>query len=68
MNLGEKLRQIRKQKGLTQEELALKIQISRQAISMWERNEVKPDIDNLKRISGLFEVSIDFLLNDENEK
>jgi transcriptional regulator with XRE-family HTH domain len=63
--LGEKIHQLRKGKGLSQEELASKLTVSRQAISKWELGESVPDTENVVQLSKLFEVSTDFLLNDE---
>jgi transcriptional regulator with XRE-family HTH domain len=65
MTLGEKIQQLRKSKGFSQEELAACITISRQAISKWEMGESKPDIDNIIQISKLFGVSTDYLLIDD---
>ena len=64
MNLAEKLISLRKKQGLTQLELAEKLDVSRQAVSRWEAGDAMPGIDNLKLLSELYEVSIDFLLND----
>ena len=50
---------LRKEKGLSQEELADKLAVSRQAISKWERGESLPDTDNLIRLAKLYGVSID---------
>lgn len=63
MTLGEKLKEVRKQAGLSQEQFAEKMNISRSAIAKWETNKGIPDIDNLKAISQLFNVSIDYLLD-----
>ena len=62
MTLGEKIQTLRKQSGMSQEELAAKITITRQAISRWEQNESIPDVDNLIQLSRIFGVSTDFLL------
>lgn len=67
MTLGEKLQQLRKSKGLSQEQLAAQIAVSRQAISKWELGEAMPDTDNVVQLSKVFNVSIDYLLNDEYE-
>ena len=67
MNLGEKIHQLRKQSGMSQEELAAKITVSRQAISKWELGESIPDTENVVQLSKLFNVSTDFLLNDDVE-
>ena len=64
MSLAEKLVSLRKQKGLTQMELAGELHVSRQAISRWEVGDAMPGMDNLKLLSELYEVSVDFLLND----
>ena len=64
MSLAEKLVTLRKEKGLTQMELAGELHVSRQAISRWEVGDAMPGMDNLKLLSELYEVSVDFLLND----
>jgi len=66
MSLGEKIQILRKQKGLSQEQLAEKITISRQAISRWELNESKPDLDIIVQLSKIFDVSTDYLLTGNN--
>ena len=65
MELHEKLQQLRKEKGWTQEELAEMLYVSRTAISKWESGRGYPSIDSLKAISKLFKVSIDDLLSGE---
>lgn len=65
MKLGEKLYQLRKSKGMSQEQLAAQIKVSRQAISKWELCESIPDTDNIIQLSNLFGVSTDYLLKDE---
>ena len=65
MELHEKLQELRKQKGLTQEELAERLYVSRTAISKWESGRGVPNIDSLKAISKFFSVSIDELLSGE---
>jgi transcriptional regulator with XRE-family HTH domain len=64
MTLGEKIKSARKSAGLTQEQLAEKLIVSRQAITKWESDKGLPDIENLKRLSKLLNVSIDYLLDD----
>lgn len=64
MNLPEKLVLLRKQKGLTQLELAETLKVSRQAVSRWEVGTAAPSTDNLKELSNLYDVSIDYLLQD----
>jgi len=66
MEFHEKLQQLRKQQGMTQEQLAERLYVSRTAISKWESGRGYPNLDSLKSISRLFSVSIDELLsNDE---
>ncbi len=67
MEFNEKLVKLRKEKGMTQEELANEIGVSRQSVSKWELGECEPDIAKLKEISKLFHVSTDFLLLDDEE-
>ncbi len=63
MTLGEKLKSARKSAGLTQEQLAEKLLVSRQAITKWEADKGMPDIENLKQLSKLLNTSIDYLLD-----
>ncbi|MGC6767929.1 helix-turn-helix domain-containing protein [Enterococcus sp. LJL51] len=65
VELGEKLKQLRKEHDLTQEKLAEKLFISRTAVSKWESGKGYPNIESLKNISQLFSVSIDDLLSGE---
>lgn len=65
MDFNEKLQDLRKNKGLTQEELAEALYVSRTAISKWESGRGYPSIDSLKDISKFFSVSIDDLLSGE---
>ena len=67
MKFSEKIIKIRKENGLSQEEFGNKINVSRQAISKWESEQSQPEIDKIKEISKVFEVSIEYLLNDELE-
>ena len=64
---GEKLISLRKQQGLSQEDIAKKLFVSRQAVSKWEKNQSLPDIEKLKDLCRIFNVSMDFLL-DNSEK
>ena len=64
MTLGEKLKEARKQAGLSQEQLSEKLGVSRSAVAKWETNNGIPDVDNLKVLSKLLNVSIDYLLDD----
>lgn len=65
MIFSEKLQLIRKNKGLTQEELAEKLSVSRQAVAKWESGQVYPEITNLIQISNLFNVTVDYLVRDQ---
>lgn len=65
MEFNEKLQQLRKEKELTQEQLAEKLYISRTAVSKWESGKGYPNIESLKSLSKLFSVSIDDLLSGE---
>ncbi|MFD0715221.1 helix-turn-helix domain-containing protein [Paenibacillus sp. GCM10027626] len=67
MTLGEKIKQLRKQKGMSQEQLAAHMTVSRQAVSKWELGESMPDTDNIVQLSKLFEVSTDYLLKENTE-
>ena len=65
MEFNEKLQELRKKKGLTQEELSQKLFVSRTAVSKWESGRGVPNIESLKAISKYFNVSIDDLLSGE---
>ena len=65
MIFSEKLQLIRKSKGLTQEELAEKLSVSRQAVAKWESGQSYPDIENLLAISNLFHITVDYLVRDQ---
>ena len=64
MTLGEKIKEARKQSGLSQEQLAEKMSVSRSAIAKWETDKGLPDIDNLKALASFLNVSVDYLLDD----
>lgn len=69
MNLSEKIMLLRKKQGWSQEELANRLNISRQSISKWESGQSQPDIDKIILLSQLFQVTTDYLLLDqENEE
>ena len=63
MEFNEKLQELRKKKGLTQEELAASLYVSRTAISKWESGRGYPNIDSLKAIAKFFSVTVDELLS-----
>ncbi len=68
MEFNNKLYELRKQKGFSQEELANRLNVSRQTISKWEVGEFTPDMEKLVAISDLFEVSLDELVKGEEPK
>ena len=67
MNIGDKIKTLRQQNGLSQEGLANRLSVSRQAITKWETSRGIPDIENLKRISNLFNVSLDYLVSEDED-
>ena len=67
MILGEKIAQLRRKNGWSQEELADKMEVSRQAVSKWESSQTTPDLERILRLSSLFGVTIDYLLKDGAE-
>ena len=67
MKISGKITHLRKLNGLSQEDLAEKLEVSRQAISRWEMGTAKPDVNNILQISKLFGVTTDYLLYDEYE-
>lgn len=66
MTIGDKIKQQRKQKRLTQEELSEKLHVSRQTISKWETGLVTPDVDNIIQLCKIFEISTDELLTNSS--
>lgn len=68
IDFGKRLRMFRKALNLTQNEVALKIGVSEQAVSKWENGECLPDIYNLRLLGQLMRISVDCLLDTENEK
>ena len=68
MILGEKIAALRKQNNWSQEDLAEKLQVSRQSVSKWESGASIPDLDRIVKLSALFGVSTDYLLKDEMEE
>lgn len=67
MKLSDKLVGLRKSAGMSQEELAEKLNVSRQAVSRWEMGTAMPDAANILQLSKLFHVTTDYLLNEEYE-
>ena len=68
MKLDEKLVYLRKEKGLTQLKVAEELDISRQAISRWESGVAMPSTENLRRLSKLYSVPLDYLINEDSEQ
>ncbi len=66
MIFSEKLQILRKNKGYTQEALADKLGVSRQAVTKWESGQIYPDISNLIQISDHMSVSVDYLVKDQD--
>ena len=67
MNLGNKIMTLRKKNNLSQEDLAEKVGVTRQTISKWELEETAPDINQAKKLSMIFNVSLDELVNNDVE-
>ena len=67
MTLGEKLQTLRRSRGLSQEQLAEILEVSRQAVSKWENGDSAPDLDRLRAICTYFGVTTDYLIWDEPE-
>lgn len=61
-SVGERLLQLRNQKGMTQEDLAEYLNVSRQSVSKWELNKTLPDVEKLMQLSELYEVTLDYLV------
>lgn len=68
MTLDEKLIHLRKEKGMTQLELAEAVEVSRQAVSKWESGSALPSTEKLRSLSELYGVSADYLLNDRKQE
>ncbi len=64
MTFGNKLFDLRKSKNMSQDSLAEKLGVSRQAISKWELDEILPSSDNMIKLADMFDVSVEYLLND----
>ncbi|MBO5983268.1 MAG: helix-turn-helix transcriptional regulator [Clostridia bacterium] len=67
MTLQEKIIKLRKKNGWSQEELADKLYVTRQAVSKWESGNSLPDVEKIVHMSKLFGVTTDYLLNEEME-
>ena len=62
MNIADRIQHLRKVKGISQEELANQIGVSRQSVSKWESEQTLPDIEKIILLSDFFEVTTDYLL------
>jgi transcriptional regulator with XRE-family HTH domain len=67
VSLGERIQQLRKARGLSQEQLADSLNVSRQAISKWETDQSSPEIENILALSRMFSISTDELLGNDRE-
>lgn len=66
MEFGKKLRELRRQRHLSQEKLSEQIHVSRQAISKWEQGSTRPDTDNIIVLSQFFQVPVEYFLTDDD--
>ena len=67
MNIGRKIQELRKVSGMTQEQLAEKLHISRQTVSKWEAGGTLPDLESTLKLCGIFHISLDDLLEEEKK-
>ena len=68
MNIGEKITNLRKSKGITQEQLAEQLGVTRQTISKWELDQSTPDLNYISQLSELFGVTTDYLIKGKEEE
>ena len=68
MNLGERLFELRKAKNLTQDDVAEKLNVTRQTVSKWETNQSTPDFDKILPLCELYEITTDELLKEEKQE
>ncbi len=68
MTLGERIQNLRKKNGCSQEKLAEKLNVSRQAVQKWEQNMCEPSVDSLTLMASIFDVSLDYLLIGKEEE
>ena len=66
MSIGEKIYKLRTEKNITQEDVAFELGVSRQSVSKWETDQATPDLDKIKMLCEYFNVSIGYLVNDDN--
>ena len=65
MTLGQKIKKLRNDKGLTQKDLADQVHVTFQTVSKWENDENEPDVSTLRELAKLFGCSLDYLLSEE---
>ena len=68
MTLGEKIKKLRNEKGLTQKDLADQVHVTFQTVSKWENDENEPDVSTLRELAKLFGCSMDYLLSEEEKE
>lgn len=68
MTFGERIRALRKEQGMTQEELAQRLSVSRQTVSKWEGDLTQPDLERVIDLGKLFGVTADYLLTGDGEQ
>ena len=68
MTFGEKLQSLRQRSGMSQDALAERLQVSRQAVSRWERDETMPETDKVVALADIFGVTTDYLLRPQPEQ
>ena len=68
MTLGQKIKKLRTDKGLTQKDLADKVHVTFQTVSKWEKDENEPDVSTLRELAKLFDCSLDYLLSEEEKE
>ena len=64
---AEKLKMLRKEKNITQEEFAKALEVTKGAVAMWETDKRTPEVDTLKKIADYFQVSVDYLIGNKYE-
>ena len=66
--LSERIRQLRQDRGLSQVDLAKRLNVTKQSVSNWENDNIQPSIEMLQKLSDVFSVSTDYLLGRENRR
>ncbi len=65
--LSDKIKALRKEHNMTQNDLAQRLNVAQGSVAMWETDKRTPDVDMLKKISACFNVSVDYLIGNQNE-